>query len=215
MGEGEPHPGGIKGLFCRLWGALGRGGSWYGLGLLGVGVVVGILGWGAFNWGLELTNTEAFCISCHEMRDTPYKELKTTIHYSDRTGVRAICSDCHVPHPWIYKMIRKIKASRELYYHFIAHEVDTPEKFEEQRLKLAKRVWETMKSTNSRECRNCHSINSMDFTKQTQRARTQHQDSLKTGETCIDCHKGIAHKDISKLEKKQEEEAHPQNFDIQ
>ena len=216
MGEGQPHPvRGIKGLFCRLWGALGRGGSWYGLGLLGVGVVVGILGWGAFNWGLELTNTEAFCISCHEMRDTPYKELKTTIHYSDRTGVRAICSDCHVPHPWIYKMIRKIKASRELYYHFIAHEVDTPEKFEEQRLKLAKRVWETMKSTNSRECRNCHSINSMDFTKQTQRARTQHQDSLKTGETCIDCHKGIAHKDISKLEKKQEEEAHPQNFDIQ
>jgi cytochrome c-type protein NapC len=182
----------------RLCGAVKQRGLCYSVAVLIVGGVAGVLSWGGFNWALELTNTEAFCISCHEMEATPYQELKKTIHYSDRTGVRAICSDCHVPKVWIYKILRKIKASRELYYHFMG-EVDTPEKFEEQRLKLAKRVWETMKSTNSRECRNCHSINSMDFSKQTQRARTQHEDSLKTGETCIDCHKGIAHKDISKL----------------
>jgi len=216
MGQGQPSPArGIKGLLCRLWGALGRGGSWYGLGVLVVGAVIGVLAWGAFNWTLELTNNMDFCISCHEMRDTPYKELKTTIHFMNPAGVRAGCPDCHVPRPWVYKIIRKIKASRELYYHFIAHEVDTPEKFETQRLKLAKRVWETMKSTNSRECRNCHSIDFMDFAKQAPRARTQHQDSLKTGETCIDCHKGIAHKDVSKLEEKQEEKAHPQSFEIQ
>lgn len=212
MGESPRQPGqGIKGVLYRLWAALGGGGSWYGLGVLGVGVVIGILFWGGFNWALELTNTEAFCISCHEMRDTPYKELQKTIHYSDRTGVRAICSDCHVPKPWIYKIIRKIKASRELYFHFITGEVDTPEKFEDHRLELAKRVWATMKSTDSRECRNCHSIKSMDFTKQTRRAATQHQDSLKTGETCIDCHKGIAHKDVSKLIKT---EPANENFDV-
>ncbi|MFZ0694754.1 MAG: NapC/NirT family cytochrome c [Alphaproteobacteria bacterium] len=183
--------------------------------MLVVGAVIGVCGWGAFNWTLELTNNMDFCISCHEMRDTPYKELQKTIHYSNPAGVRAGCPDCHVPRPWIYKVMRKINASRELYYHFITGKVDTPEKFEAHRLELAKEVWATMKSSNSRECRNCHDINTMDFSKQAPRARTQHQDSLKTGETCIDCHKGIAHKDVSKLEEKQEEQAHPQNFDIQ
>jgi nitrate/TMAO reductase-like tetraheme cytochrome c subunit len=52
----------------------------------------------------------------------------------------------------------------------------------------------------------------MDFAKQSHRASTQHQDSLKTGETCIDCHKGIAH------EKPKEAEttpAAPSSFEIQ
>lgn len=216
MGEGEPHPtAGIKAQLCRLWGALGRGGSWYGLGVLLVGAVIGVCGWGAFNWTLELTNNMDFCISCHEMRDTPYQELKKTIHYSNPAGVRAGCPDCHVPRPWIYKVMRKIKASWELYYHFITGKVDTPEKFEAHRLELAKEVWATMKSTDSRECRNCHSMTAMDLANQRPRARGMHQDAMKTGQTCIDCHKGIAHKDVSKLEEKQEEQAHPQNFDIQ
>ncbi len=52
--------------------------------LLIVGFGGGIIFWGGFNWAMELSNTETFCISCHEMRDTVFPELKTTIHY--RTG---------------------------------------------------------------------------------------------------------------------------------
>ena len=204
---------GIKGLLCRLWGALGRGGSWFGLGLLVAGGIAGVLFWGGFNWAMEITQPESFCIRCHEMT-IPYDELKKTVHFSNEDGVGAICSDCHVPKQWIYKVIRKIKASRELYFHFITGKIDTPEKFEEHRLELAKRVWATMKANDSRECRNCHHIKSMDFAKQAPRARTQHEDSLKTGETCIDCHKGIAHKDVSKLEKKTEPAA-PESFEIE
>ena len=48
--------------------------------------------------GLAWTNTEEFCIGCHEMRDNVYAEYKGTIHDQNRTGVRAICADCHVPH---------------------------------------------------------------------------------------------------------------------
>ena len=51
-----------------------------------------------FNTALELTNTEKFCTGCHEMRDNVFAELKTTIHYTNRSGVRASCPDCHVPH---------------------------------------------------------------------------------------------------------------------
>ncbi|MCG7910964.1 MAG: NapC/NirT family cytochrome c, partial [Candidatus Thiodiazotropha taylori] len=38
-----------------------------GLVLVGVGIIAGILLWGGFNTAMEMTNTEEFCISCHEM----------------------------------------------------------------------------------------------------------------------------------------------------
>jgi hypothetical protein len=73
------------------------------LGIASLFFVLGIIFWGGFNTGMEATNKLEFCISCHEMRDNVYQEYKKTIHYSNRTGVRAICSDCHVPHEWTHK----------------------------------------------------------------------------------------------------------------
>jgi len=161
--------------------------------------ILGIIFWGGFNWAMEKTNTMEFCISCHEMKDNVYEEYRPTIHYSNRTGVRATCPDCHVPKEWIHKIVRKIKASNELYHHFITKEVDTPEKFDAKRLVLAKHVWKEMKQTDSRECRNCHNFESMNPKFQRPRARKQHLNAFENGQTCIDCHKGIAHKDVRKL----------------
>jgi len=157
-----------------------------------IGGIGGVLFWGSFNWALEMTNTEAFCISCHEMRDNVYQELQQTVHWKNRSGVRATCSDCHVPKAWIYKMKRKIEASNEV-LHKILGTINTPEKFEAHRLELAQHVWATMKATDSRECRNCHAVESMDPHKQTGAAQMM-PDAMKAGATCIDCHKGIAHK---------------------
>ena len=83
------------------------------LTLAGGGFIAGILFWGGFNTAMEATNTKEFCISCHEMRDTVYKEYQGTIHASNRTGVSAVCSDCHVPKDWTHKILRKIQASQE------------------------------------------------------------------------------------------------------
>jgi cytochrome c-type protein NapC len=124
---------------------------------------------------VEATNTEAFCIGCHEMRDNVYEEYKNTIHYTNRTGVRAVCPDCHVPKEWGPKMLRKIQASRELYGKAITGSIDTREKFEAKRLQLAEREWKRMKANDSLECRNCHSLVSMDPEKQKQRAKKQHE----------------------------------------
>lgn len=168
------------------------------LSIFAVGMVVGVIGWGGFNTVMEATNTLGFCISCHEMETTVYAEYVKTVHYKNRTGVRAGCPDCHVPRPWVHKMIRKIQASREL-YHKVMGTVDTPEKFEQHRLELAKRVWDAMKSTDSRECRNCHNFSTMDPEKQKKRARKQHANAQEEGLTCIDCHKGIAHKPVHHL----------------
>lgn len=162
------------------------------LTLLGGGFIAGILFWGGFNTGMEATNTLEFCISCHEMRDNVYQEYKKTIHYSNRTGVRAVCSDCHVPKDWTHKIIRKVQASKELYGKVMGT-IATKEKFEAKRLQLARNEWARMKASDSRECRNCHSFEGMDTTKQRQRAQKQHENAKADKQTCIDCHKGIAH----------------------
>ena len=175
-----------------LWARLRRPSKKSLGGLLAVGFVVGILFWGGFNTAMEATNTEKFCISCHEMYDNVYQEYKETIHYNNRTGVRAVCSDCHVPKDWTAKMIRKIQASREVWGK-ITGTIDTPEKFEAKRLTLARREWARMKANDSRECRNCHSFESMNKDAQKQRARKQHEMAIEDKMTCIDCHKGIAH----------------------
>jgi len=162
---------------------------------MGAGIVfitIGIILWGGFNTVLELTNREEFCISCHEMKDNVYQEYKKTIHYANRSGVRATCPDCHVPKEWIHKIIRKIQASREV-WHKILGTIDTPEKFDAYRITMAKSEWARMKANDSRECRNCHDFESMSIAYQKPRARKQHQNALKNGNTCIDCHKGIAH----------------------
>ena len=167
--------------------------SKYSLGtILVVGFFAGIIFWGGFNTAMEMTNTESFCISCHEMEENVYKEYQNTIHYSNRTGVRATCPDCHVPKEWNHKIVRKIQASNEL-LHKALGTIDTPEKFEEKRLQMARNVWRAMKNTDSRECRNCHEFASMDYMAQGPRAVPLHIKAQDEGMTCIDCHKGIAH----------------------
>lgn len=152
----------------------------------------GIIFWGGFNWSMEMTNTEDFCISCHEMKDNVYMEYRDSVHFSNSTGVRATCPDCHVPREWAHKVARKIRATNELFQHFIGS-IDTAEKFEERRYELASYVWDTMKATDSRECRNCHSETAMAISDQREIAAEQHLIAQQTNKTCIDCHKGIAH----------------------
>ena len=182
-----------SGFLQRLWESLRRPSMKYSLiGLLATGFVSGILFWGAFNTGMEATNTLEFCISCHEMRDTVYQEYKQTIHYSNRTGVRAVCSDCHVPKDWTHKMIRKIKASGEVWGK-LTGSIDTKEKFEAKRMELATHEWERMKSRNSIECRNCHNFDAMSPELQKKTPYKKHMAAKEQGKSCIDCHKGIAH----------------------
>ena len=184
-----------KNLFARIWRAVFRPSASIPLGVLLIGGFAGgIAFWGGYNWAMEFSNTEVFCTSCHEMRDNPYKELKETVHYSNRSGVRAVCADCHVPKQWHLKFIRKIQATfNELPRHLLGT-IDTPEKFEARRLHLAENVWASMKATDSRECRNCHLMASMKIEDQVRPAQRKHVKAKETGETCIDCHKGIAHK---------------------
>ncbi|WP_193143010.1 MULTISPECIES: NapC/NirT family cytochrome c [unclassified Meridianimarinicoccus] len=179
---------GLLGLWDRFWtpnGILSIG------FILIAGFLTGIMFWGSFHWSLELTNTEEFCVSCHTM-ETNLGEYRETIHYNNHSGVRATCPDCHVPKEWNHKVKAKIMAAKDV-YHELLGTISTEEKYEDRRLHMSASVWRKMKASDSRECRNCHAFEYMDFTAQENRAASEHQRALDNNMTCIDCHQGIAH----------------------
>ena len=163
-----------------------------GVGFVGMFAAVLLIIGGAA--GLAWTSTETFCIGCHEMRNNVYAEYKDTIHDRNRTGVRAICTDCHVPREPGPLIMRKMRATFEVWGH-LTGVIDTKEKFEANRSVLAQRVWRRMKETDSHECRNCHIEEKVNTELQTSMARSRHEKGRKEGLTCIDCHFGIAHKE--------------------
>jgi cytochrome c-type protein NapC len=98
-----------------------------------------------------------------------------------------------VPKDWTHKLLRKAKASFEVWGKLMGT-IDTKEKFEAHRMELAQHEWDRMKATNSIECRNCHNFDAMSGDIQKQTVYKKHMAAKEKGGTCIDCHKGIAHK---------------------
>jgi cytochrome c-type protein NapC len=159
---------------------------------LAVAIVVG----GGFvlasNAVLHATATEAFCTSCHEMQANAYAEYKESVHWSTRTGVRPTCADCHIPRELVPMLVRKIEASREVWGHFTGY-IDTKEKYEKARYDMAAREWKRMLANDSQECRNCHNVTSVDFSKQGEYAQKRHAMARDQKMTCIECHFSVAH----------------------
>jgi nitrate/TMAO reductase-like tetraheme cytochrome c subunit len=141
---------------------------------------MGVVFWGGFNTALEATNTTSFCVSCHEMHDNVYEELQGTVHFTNRSGVRAGCPDCHVPHEWTRKIARKMQASKEVWGHVFGS-ISTREAFLDLRRHLAESEWARMKANDSLECRNCHSTQSMDLARQNPRAAARTSVSCSPG----------------------------------
>lgn len=153
--------------------------------------VIGLLFWGGFRAAMTLTDSIEFCTACHSMQ-TNYVEYKASTHYQNPMGVRAVCSDCHVPNDaWGY-LVAKIKASQDLWGEIIGT-IDTPEKFAARKLHLAEKVWASMEARDSKECRDCHSFEAMTIANQAENAQLQHPRAIQKGDTCISCHKGLVH----------------------
>ena len=162
--------------------------------VLAAGFLMAVAGLSVFGTTMIYTSTEPFCAtSCHEMANNSNLEFVGSVHDRNRTGVRATCVDCHVPHAPIPLYIAKMGALNDLWSHHVTHSVDTREKFQAQRPKMAQRVWAYMKGNDSRECRHCHSVANMDSDKQSPIALARHEKAKKEKLTCVDCHYGVAH----------------------
>ena len=188
-GKQPSGPGG--GFAAWLW---RRPQRWFLLGIpFGgfVAFVAGIAFTGGFFASLTATSTEAFCISCHEMH-TPYTEYTHSVHFSNAIGIRATCSNCHLPPTFWAGLWRNVQSADEGWGH-LTGVIDTPAKYEAHRLELAQKVWKELKGNNSAECRSCHDPAAMALEKQPAAAASAHKDLATSGMTCIDCHKGVAH----------------------
>ncbi|WP_243545854.1 NapC/NirT family cytochrome c [Pseudodesulfovibrio tunisiensis] len=133
------------------------------------------------------------CLSCHVMEQTVFQEFRKTTHFTNPSGVRAKCSSCHVPQELAPMIKRKVASVSEV-IGWMRGTIDTPEKFDRNRLRLAKSVWADFKASDSRECKSCHNADAFDFAsfKKPESVKTMKK-GLEEGQTCIDCHKGIAH----------------------
>jgi cytochrome c-type protein NapC len=166
-------------------------------GVLIIGLICGLTLFFSAGAFMVYANSEKFCAtSCHEMSYLA-DEHKDTIHDKNRTGMRATCNDCHVPHGYITNYLAKLNLFNDYWGHFVTRSIDTKEKFEAKRHELAAKVWVYMKQNDSRECRHCHTTSKMDSEKQTEKAKARHEKLRTEGLTCIDCHFGIAHAEPS------------------
>lgn len=162
--------------------------------LLLIGLVVGA----ALVIGTQLmvhtTGSVEFCGgACHSMREFTMPEYRQSVHFSNRTGVRAGCSDCHVPHAYPQVLFYKAAAGIRDAIAEARGVIDTKEKYEQQRWRMANRVWDEMRANDSANCRTCHDPGAMAADKQSEFARKMHEQAVQKKATCIDCHKGVAH----------------------
>jgi len=180
-----------RGIGQWLW---RRPQRWFLLGIPAGGLLAFIIGIGfsgSFIAGLKYAETDKFCTSCHEM-DTPFQEYTHSAHYSNPFGIQASCGNCHVPPAFLPGLVRHIEAYSEVWGHMTG-ELNTPAKYEAHRLQLAQKIWAELKANNSAECRSCHTPAAMAFAQQPAAAASAHQSLAKSGMTCIDCHRGVAH----------------------
>jgi cytochrome c-type protein NapC len=187
------RPGVIRRFFRWLFSPSAR---WSVFALLLVGGVAGAVSVIGTQVAVAVTGTDEFCgTTCHSHAQFVYPEHKESMHYSNRTGVRAMCVDCHVPHNYPSKLFYKAKAGiRDAFAEFRGT-ISTQEKFDKERWRLANNVWDEMRENNSANCRTCHDPAAMNHEVQDQGAVKAHKKFAAGKATCIDCHTGVAHKD--------------------
>ena len=140
---------------------------------------------------LHKTSDTAFCVSCHSMQRA-LAEYQGSVHFQNHAGIRAECADCHIPEQPLAWMATKLGASKDLLGELTGR-LATEEQYNARKLAMAESVWRKMKAEDSATCRSCHSYAAMDMLGQRPEARKAHPVALKEGQTCIDCHRGVAH----------------------
>ena len=192
MAESQ-KPGVVRRFFHWLFTPSAR---WSVFALLLVGGIAGAVAVVGTQVAVHATGTDEFCgTACHSHAQFVFPEHKESVHYTNRTGVRAMCTDCHVPHQYPAVLFYKAKAGiRDAIAEFRGS-ISTKEKFEKERWRLANNVWDEMRENNSANCRTCHDPAAMSDEAQSKGAVKNHKKFAAGEATCIDCHTGVAHKD--------------------
>lgn len=183
------------GIIRRTWRSLtSPSARWSVLALLLVGIAIGFAAVVGTQVMVYVTGTDKFCgTTCHSHEKWVSLEHKQSVHMVNRTGFRAGCHDCHIPHDYPAVLWYKAKAGTRDVIAEMQGILSTKEKFEKERLRMAKHVWDEYKANDSRACRGCHQLSKEMLPKMKEEVRPIHEAVLAGNGTCIDCHKGVAH----------------------
>jgi cytochrome c-type protein NapC len=164
--------------------------------LLLAGTAVGAVAVAGTQLMVHYTGSVEFCGgACHSMQTHTLPEFKDSKHGLNRLGIEVSCSSCHLPHSYPAVLFAKAKAGIKDIYHEIRGTISTAEKYEKERWRMANLVWDQMRADNSANCRSCHDPMRFELSKQSAMAQRMHLQVQQGKATCIDCHKGVAHKE--------------------
>lgn len=158
--------------------------------------VLGALALGGTNVILHETSSTEFCLSCHVHQVNTVAEYEASSHANNEYGIRAGCSDCHLPDmhaSWFNYVWAKTKAGTVDVYKALTGVGNTPERYEADRAHMARSVWIEYRNNGSAYCLHCHNFDHMVLDDQERRARRKHQQAQEEGGSCIDCHQGLVH----------------------
>ena len=139
----------------------------WAIGLIAVGAVAGVAAVAFTTSIVHTTSTPEFCAtSCHSM-EWAYDSYRRSVHFDNRSGVRATCGDCHVPyesgHPNVIQYVAgtlwtKALAGGSDVFHELLGTISTQAKWEAQRPRLVEQAHAWMKRTDSVTCQGCHDL---------------------------------------------------------
>ncbi len=154
---------------------------------------LGMIALGTMNYVIHETSSTEFCYSCHSHEAFIKPEYEASSHFVNTSGVRASCSDCHLPHDnWFELTWTKAVVSLDIIPELMG-KISTAEKYEAHRAEMAESVWREFKGNDSKYCRSCHSFSAMDMESQERRTARRHSRADENGQTCVQCHYGIVH----------------------
>lgn len=133
--ENVPNQGGF---FSGLWKRLSTPSArWSVLALVVVGLLIGAGGVIGTQVMVAATGTNEFCGgACHSMQWVD-REYRQSVHFANRTGVRAGCHDCHIPRAYPELLWYKTKAGIRDAIQEVRGVISTEDKFKKERLRLA------------------------------------------------------------------------------
>jgi len=161
-----------------------------GLAMLGIVAVLGLSFVAAEELNVQANSTK-FCVSCHSMGAYVYEEFKKSKHFTNASGVRPECGQCHVakrfwPAVWDHAM-----GTHDLIAEY-SHDWTRTEVFEARRTRMAEKARLKMLDEDSHTCRECHKMEAIAPTRK--RGERAHNDAINKGKTnCIACHYNLVH----------------------
>jgi cytochrome c-type protein NapC len=187
--QGTPRPS----LWSRLW-QRPKSRLLLGIPLGGLLMLLfGAVALGSVNWVVHATSSNDFCFACHSHQQFIRPEYEASGHFKNRTGVRAGCANCHLPHDnWFELMFTKIVVSADIIPE-LRGKIATADKYEAHRGEMARSVWQQFLDNDSKFCRSCHSFAAMNVEMQGKMSARMHAKAMQSGQTCIECHRGVAH----------------------